>query len=176
VKSIHIDFVPNSSWRWIWATAGLFILGIVGVSVWQFWQAERHLSMIRGRVSALQLGPRYPLPPVSLEDRREKSAGLAAKQLQRDPNKAFAVIENLDAPGARLKTFKLDAASDILQLEYELDSVTVAPILSNALNAGYEPGPWQLESLTAVTKGSTAGVIGSLQVFRSMWIASLREL
>lgn len=178
MKSVHIDFVEDRSWRFVWLCAGLLILGILGVFAWHAWQAERAAGEIRERIAAAQARLAQLQAPVARAiDPRHASAAQAAKILQQDPNKPFAVVENLEEAGARLQALSLDSASDTLRLEYELASVAGASSVSAALNAGYERGPWRLESLNVVAKGASVGVVAPAQAaVRGIWSAQLSAL
>lgn len=64
----------------------------------------------------------------------------------------------------------------MLRLEFELDAMPTASIVTAALNGGYESRPWQLESVTGV--GGGGGQIGfaSAQVVRGLWVVQLNKL
>jgi hypothetical protein len=167
MKPVHIEFIENTRWRWVWG--GALVVGgcLLAYCVWRAGQISEATQQEGARIAAAQTQLellRTPAPTVA--DPRSNSNQLAAQLLQLDLNKAFATIENLQAPGARLRGLTLDATANTLRLEYELDAVDKASTVTEALNTGYESRPWQLESVSAAAP----------PVFRAQWVAQLKKL
>jgi hypothetical protein len=117
------------------------------------------VSASQARLAELQT------PVKTVSDPRAASVEVVLQLLKLDLNKPFSTAENLEEPGVRLRSLSLDAASDSLKLEYELDSVVKATAVTEALNAGYETRPWRLESVSA-----------SDSQFRGVWSVRMRDL
>ena len=108
-------------------------------------------------------------------DPRYASAEQAARLLQLDLNKAFAVVENIKEPGVRLRSMQLEPAGNTLRLEYELDAMAKATLITELLNAGYDVPPWQLESVSA-SGGNQVSYMPTGQAVRGIWSAQLSNL
>lgn len=180
MKPVHIEFIEDRRWRWVWASALVCCLGVVGGVIWQWQQVEQARRAENSRISTVQeqlLQLRTPAPIPA--DPRRTSSALAAQLLQRDLNLAFATVEHLQEPGARLRGLAWEAAANTLRLEYALDSVLKAAAVTEALNAGDDHRPWQLES---VGGGGANGASGSVSMvpgppaFRGVWSVKLQKL
>jgi type II secretory pathway component PulL len=176
MREIQIEFLPDQSWRWIWGIAGIAVLCMIGFTALQIWQFERQISQLRAKRAEIQARLQAGNARAHPENPRQKDAARLAKLLQMDPNKPFAVIENMREPGTKLIAFDLDAPADTLRLEYEIDSVSSASALTSALNAGYEQGPWQLTSLNAAAKSNAIAGMSTSQVMRGTWVALVSRL
>lgn len=167
MNPVHIEFVENTRWRWV--SGGALVVGgcLLAYCMWRADQISQATQQEGARIAAAQTQLqllRTPAPTVA--DPRGASTQLAAQLLQLDLNKAFATIENLQAPGARLRGLTLDATSNTLRLEYELDAVDKASTITEALNTGYDVRPWQLESVSAAAP----------PVFKGQWVVQLKKL
>jgi hypothetical protein len=150
MKKLSIEFVRNQNWRWIWAFVGVCSIALILVSTrdWRINSAdttliENQLELLRKPV--LNVGK----PSETKLDDRYSSTSKALTLIQQDLNAVFATIENINDPAIRLSSMALDVPAGVLRLEYELDSIEVAVILTEKLNGGYEMRPWKLESLNA---------------------------
>lgn len=168
MKPVHIEFIENTRWRWVWG--GALVVGgcLLAYCVWRAGQINQATQQESARIATLQTQLqllRTPAPPAQA-DPRSASTQLATQLLQLDLNKAFAAAENLQAPGTRLRGLTLEATANTLRLEYELDSMDKASTITEALNTGYEGRPWQLESVSAATAPT----------FRGQWVGQLKKL
>jgi hypothetical protein len=187
VKPIHIEFVEDRRWRWVWASAavcaGLLMYGL-------FWQlgpvrqahveTSDRLHALRQRLAVL----RAPIP--SKANPRQASVAQAAQSLQQDINQIFAAAENLQEPGVQLRSLIFDSGTTAMRLEYELDSLQKASTVTTLLNMGHDQKPWQLESVTNIGVVGRTPVTGlpALNVmpmqptpqFRGIWSVDLKKL
>lgn len=180
MKPVQIEFIEDHRWRWVWASALVCCLGIVGGLAWRGHQAEQAAQQERARISAVREHLQQLRTPATIPvDPRRTSSELAAQLLQRDLNLAFSTVEHLQEPGARLRGLAWEAAANTLRLEYALDSVLKASAVTEALNAGDDRRPWQLES---VGGGGANGASGSVSMvsgppaFRGVWSVQLQKL
>lgn len=177
MKPIQLDFIPDRRWRTVWAVALVLGLGIVGSTGWRAWQSLQATQTLQGQLAqfkqqAQQLQTQLN-PPI---DPRHDSLAQAARLLQQDLGKAFAVIENLKEEGVRLRAVNLDAGSGTLHLEYELDTLARAAAVTAALNAGYETRPWRMESVGAAAGSNGQGFTAPVQALRAKWVTQLEPL
>lgn len=162
MKPIHMEFVPNRSWRLVWALSAvlaLVILLLAGVK-WQGrqqgWERESQAQRsLRAQIDALSQ-PSQPLPAMQVRARQQVNA-----QLQLDLNPVFATVEGLQLPGVQLRSLNVDTSNGVVRLEYALDSVAQASQVSEKLNTGYDRKPW---GLTAVVMNAAAGSGGTAAV------------
>jgi uncharacterized protein HemX len=173
MKPIRIGFIEDKQWIVDWIVTAVACAIIVGAGGWRWRQDqlriqahEAQLAEARKKAAELQAKANVPDPYKAQKDAMRKL-------LQTDLNKVFAVIENVDVPGARLRSMDLDAAGNVMRLEYELDAIARVSDVSAALNAGYENGPWQLGSVAA-TGSSQAGA--QPPKFRGYWSAAVDRL
>lgn len=177
MKPAQIDFIENKCWQLIWSAAVLCVLGLTGILVGQWWQVNRSAREVSSRLVIEQERLQHlRVPLLTPADPRYASAEQAARLLQQDLNKAFATVESLQEPGVRLRNLNLEVASNVLRLEYELDSMAKASSITTTLNAGYESRPWQLESVSAVGGNPQVGVVASAQAVRGIWSGQLGKL
>ncbi len=149
MKPIHINFIRDESWRWIWAATAVICLCVMGFTAWQWYKTRQSIQTIQAdintaRKTAAQLGTPKPV----LVDPRKASTEQTIKLLQQDLNKVFNSAESPKEAGVRLRSLNMDSAAGTLRLEFELDSLPRASSITAVLNAGYEDRPWQLESVT----------------------------
>jgi hypothetical protein len=176
MKSINIDFVADKRWHWVWAAAALGAVCLAG-AVGVYWQkTNRALQDIENRTAITQQQiTQLNARRVVVADPRQASAEQAVQLLQQDLNKVFASAENLKETGVRLRGLTLDGAAGVLRLEFELDAMPTASIVTAALNGGYESRPWQLESVTGAGGGGQIG-FASAQVVRGLWLVQISKL
>lgn len=177
MKPVHIDFVADRRWRTVWALALVLALGIVGATAWRAWQGLQSTQALQSQITlaklqAQQLQSQLNPPP----NPRHDSLAQAAKLLQQDLGKAFAVIENLKEDGVRLRAVNLDANSGTLHLEYELDTLARAASVTALLNAGYENRPWRMESVGAAAGNNGPGFTAPVAALRAKWVTQLDRL
>lgn len=178
MKPVHIDFIENRRWRLVWAVAGMLVVGLMGGTVWQWEKMDQALREQSDRIAAAQLRLqqlRVVPTPINADPRRA-SIDQAAKFLQQDFNKAFATVENLQEKGVRLRSLSLEAGTNTLRLEYDLDAMAKASVVTAALNAGYENRPWRLESASGSTDGGQTGIVPGAPVFRGVWLVQINRL
>lgn len=176
MKSLQFDFIPSKTWQGIWAVAGLCVLCIAGAAGWRWVQLQTTAQELAAQLQATQQDIQHLRQPVlNPADPRYASAEQAARLLQLDLNKAFAVVENIKEPGVRLRSMQLEPAGNTLRLEYELDAMAKATLITELLNTGYDVPPWQLESVSA-SGGNQAAYISSTQAARGIWSVQLGKL
>lgn len=177
MKAIHIDFVADKRWHWIWATAALCTLCLAGATTMYWKKTNRATREMESRATATQNKiAQLNAQQVVVTDPRQASAEQAVQLLQQDLNKVFASAENLKETGVRLRGLNFDVTAGVLRLEFELDAMQTASIVTAALNGGYENRPWQLESVTVA--GGGAGQIGftSAQGVQGLWFVQVGKL
>lgn len=176
MKQIHINFVIDRGWRWIWAAAGVAVLCLAGLVGWQVQKSMKKLRGIEAQIAVTKEKIPVASPPsLPVVDLKHASSEQAAKLLQQDLNKVFSSAENLKDPGVRLRSLTLDNLTGTVRLEFELDTLSRASSLTVALNAGYEDRPWQLESVNGAGPNIASG-FATTQTFRGLWLAQLDKL
>lgn len=148
-------------------------LGVVGGVAWLWQLAELTAQQENARIAAVREQLLQIRTPVATQaDPRRTSSAQAAQLLQRDLNLAFSTVEHLQEPGARLRGLSWEAAANTLRLEYALDSVLKAATVTEALNAGDERRPWQLESVGGAGANGASGSVSMTSgppAFRGVW-------
>lgn len=176
MKPIQIDFIVDKRWQWVWATALIFGVSLMGWASWQWQITSRAVRDTESRIGIA--GQQLKLLNAPKEIRlnpRHASAEQAAKLLQQDLNKVFATVENLAEPSTRLRNLSLDGTSGILRLEFEVDSMSRAASLTSIFNTGYENRPWQLESVGGAANNNPMG-FATAQTIRGIWTVQLDKL
>ena len=179
MKPVHMEYIRSRRWRAVWGVALLAIVALVGSSGWIWLQRSGLPQDIDSRIVEIKAQiQRAQTPVVAIVDPRQTSTEQAIRFLRTDFNKVFAVVENLNEPGARLRALTWDASSSTLRLEYDLDSVVRASVVTTALNGGYEAPPWKLESITASNGLVAAGAAPTapVAVFRGVWAVMVERL
>jgi hypothetical protein len=173
VKPIRIGFIEDRTWIVAWTMTALSCSIIIGAVGWRWHQhqlvieaLDAQIAQAKKKATELQAKANAPDP-----HRAQKEA--LQKLQQMDLNKVFAVVENLDEAGVRLRSMELDATGNSLRLEYELDSVNRAISVTAHLNAGYERGPWHLESVSAFGLAQSGM---PAQKFRGLWSVAVDKL
>lgn len=173
MKPIRIEFIEDTRWRAVWTMTVLACTIIVGYTVWQWRVDAAAIKAIEEQIADVKRKAAEVQAAQNRVDPRGASVKAMTKLLQRDLNKVFAVVENVQEPGVRLRSLSLDESSGSLRLEYELESMAHASTVTTALNAGYERGPWQLENVSGALAQRTGG---GQQAFRGSWSAQLDKL
>ena len=183
MKPVRIDFIAQRRWRWVWGVAALACLALIGASAWQWQQIDQARRAKQAEIQTLldaQKRMQRLQAPEPQSAAPKPGAQQAARLLQQDLNKVFATVENLQLPGARLRALSIDAASNTLRLEYELDSLVKASSLTQELNRGYDSAPWRFEGATSIgvreATGLGAGNLAQTQAYRGVWLAQLGRL
>lgn len=180
MKSLHLEFVEPTAWRWVWGITLVAALCSAGAGLAAYQQAftqhiatKEKLATLRTQLSRALVHPATTVSPQLASLQR------IAKQVQQDMNLVFTAAENLKEPGTRIKGLTWDASSNTLKFEVELDSVVKASAVTQALNTGYDAGPWQLESVSSGGVNSTAvgnGLQLNLPSFRGVWWVDVGRL
>jgi hypothetical protein len=178
MKAITVNFVPDGRWKAIGWVAAMLCVGLLANAGWRVWNVERErqavlrqIDTVQTELRQLQKQPIQTLP----QDPRRVHTDQVGKVLGQDLNKVFSLVENLAEPNTRLRNLSFDSGSEVVRLEYEMDSIPRASSVTAALNAGFESGPWQLESLS---QGGGTGMAGSAsaQIVRGTWVSKLDRL
>jgi hypothetical protein len=172
MKTLHIDFVESKHWQLLWALAvvAVMAIGLVYGRQYQKLSEERKSIELLATELRQKLVPE-PSNPTAANPRTGHGLQVAS-HLQNDLNLVFTLIEAVKEPNARLRTLSVDASSNILRLEYEIDSMARASQVTTWLNAGHEDGPWRLESINSSASGSgntPAGIVPNPAQFRAFW-------
>ncbi len=165
MKPIEVEFASRGpALVCVWALAGAVCLGALLATASILVRQNERLAQVREEIRVLReeqtRNSAYPrVSQVQTADtaRRRSALLAAARHLHTDLNPIFAVIEQVDVPGAQLVRMAFEAAgtSDTangIRLEYALDSMQKVAAVSAALNDG-ERRDWQLESAEAVNGG-----------------------
>jgi hypothetical protein len=179
MRPVRVDFIPDERWRWLWGAALACALALSGAVLWQAWpvlqsrqQSREQITQMQQRLARLQGSA---VPEQASSDPRRPSLEQAARLLQQDLNKAFATIENLQIPGARLRAMNLEASGSQLRLEFEVDSVATASSVTAELNKGYDKLPWRLESVQSAAGQAVEGIAQAPR-YRSIWLVQIGSL
>jgi hypothetical protein len=183
MKPVQIEFIENHRWRWMSAVLAVTCLTLASGFVWRGAQLNTAVAQENDRIGALQSQLRRRSAPVQNKvDPRQRSAEQVALLLQQDLNRGFTAAENLQEPGALLRALALDTTSGVLRLEYDLDTVVKAAVITETLNSGYETHPWRLEGLSGptadgfVAHGATLPMVPAAPLFRGVWSVRLNSL
>lgn len=172
MKSVRLDLVPDRRWLWCWMACVLAIGLVAGTVAWPVWKLYRQKAEAAASVDRLAESLRQLRePPRTAIDAQHASAVKAARLLQTDINPLFTTIEGLQQPGAKLSNLSLDLSSSSARIEYATDSVKSVTEITALLNAGYDAGPWRLESVGAISAMSASG-----QAVRAVWVVRLSDL
>lgn len=184
MKPIHVDWVPSRRWQVglaLWATTAVIAI-IVGVWQWPGHQsalAHEHeqQDVLRTQMDALKQ-PAKPMPAADARLRQQVQA-----QMLLDLNPVFATIEGLQLPGVQLRSMNVDAGSGVVRVEYTLDSVAQASLVSEKLNGGYDKKPWVLTGVmvnagsglggSAAVPGGVGGTSGGAVRYTGVWVVGI---
>jgi hypothetical protein len=174
MKPVYIEYVRAERWRTVWGATLFIVLVTVGAVGWQWAHRNGKARELATRIAVLTAQIQQAQKPATvIVDPRQASTDQVALLLRADYNKIFAVIENLSEPGAHLRSMTLNAPANILRLEYDLDSLATASVVTGALNGGYEHLPWRLASVSAI---AGAAPVAQRGLFRGVWIGQLDKL
>jgi uncharacterized membrane protein YcjF (UPF0283 family) len=162
MRSVRIDFVEPRAGKFIWAVAALVVFAIVVITGAKVWQLRQHRVVLEQQQAALQaqqlqrLAQAQPaVPPKG--NQRAVSEAAAQRLLRRDWNRLYDAIETPALAKVRLLQLTMDAGTGLVVLEYELESMAQATVVTRALSdASGQAGVWRLER---VDKTSQGGVV-----------------
>lgn len=181
MKPMHFDFAAKPLYPKIWLAFALSLACIFALFGWQMHQLSQQSRSLAEQAKQLQ-AKRSQLgaisPPViqpQYSPAFSKQASQAAQLLTIDLNKAFAALENLIIPGVRLQTLNINAAQNLIEVEFEFAQLSQASDISEALTAGYSKAPWQLVSTNAVSRGAPQAASAG-PAFTGRWQAKLAQL
>lgn len=175
MRSVRIDFVEPKAWKFIWASAALMVLVIMVITGVKVWQLRQQRVALEQQLAALQAQQRQRLaqaqPAASPQDNpRAASEAADRRLLQRDWNRLYDAIETPALAKVRLVQLNMDAVSGQVVLEYELESMAQAAVVTQALNAvSGQDSLWRLDQLENEAQGGTVGVAR----VRGVWHAVL---
>ena len=178
---MYFDFAHKPAYRKIWMLFTLLATCILVIYSLQTHQISHQKQSLLVQVQPLQLKRsqleasgavviQSPYSPAF-----SKQARQVAQLLKTDLNKAFSILENLKIPGVRLQSLALNAAQNLVEIEFELSQLSQASDVSEALMAGYNKSPWQLVSTNALMRNSPVESGGSTN-YTARWQAKLHEL
>lgn len=159
MKSVQIDFVEPRAWKFIWAAAAVVLLAIAATTGVKVWQLRQQRFALEQQLAVLQVQQAQRLsqakPAESPKDNPKAASEAAARRLlQRDWNRLYDAIETPALTKVRLVQLSMDAVTGQAMLEYELESMAQAAMVTQALNdASSPPGAWQLERLERAGQG-----------------------
>lgn len=187
MKPIRVQWVPGREWRVIWGAVAVAAVTAFLAALWQ-WQghqtvlahAQEKQNALLTQIDALRR-PSKPLPPAVGKLRQQVQT-----QMLLDLNPVFATIEGMQLPGVQLRNLNVDAGSGAVRVEYTLDSVAQASLVSERLNAGYDKKPWALTGvvvnvgsgsggMTMVPSGLAVGNGGGAS-YTGLWVAGFQSL
>ena len=179
MKPVFVEYARAERWRTVWGIALFVVLATIGAAGWQWLQRNGEVREIDSRIAEIKAQVQRAQTPVpAVVDPRQASTEQAIRFLRADYNKVFAAIENLKVPGARLRSMTLEVISNTLRLEYGLDSVVKASVVTGTLNEGHEQRPWKLESVSAIGGPAIAGAAQAAHggLFRGVWVVRIDSL
>lgn len=173
MQTVDIGFLPARWWRWLWL-AGLCIGVAMAVYAWHVGKrVDGELQHMRSEASQARSElQRQALVQAGAPDLRERSTRTVVRALQRDWNMPFTTIEGLATGDARLKSFHVDGAAGVIQLEYEFGTAETALALTEQLNAGRDVPLWKFEGFqTQAQRGQRDVLVGVPAPFAGRWTA-----
>lgn len=177
MREINIEFIEDRRWRFLWSVIAIVCAGLLIAMTWLGYQISQEKREINLQIQSTRLMmPSAPIVGIQKQDARYASSLKAASLLQFDLNKVFSTIENIAEPSTRLINVTFDASTGSLRLEYELDSVEVAVVLTEKLNDGYELRPWQLESLSTSRSNISNAIPSSAAKTIGIWHCQIKNI
>jgi type II secretory pathway component PulL len=177
MREINIEFIEDRRWRFLWSAMAIVCAGLLIAMTWLGYQISQEKREINLQIQSARLMiPSAPLVGIQKQDARYASSIKAASLLQFDLNKVFSTIENIAEPSTRLINITFDASAGSLRLEYELDSIEVAVVLTEKLNTGFEIRPWQLESLSAARSNISNGILSPAAKTIGIWRCQIKNI
>lgn len=177
MRKISIEFIEDRRWRFLWLLTSITCLGCVIALTWYGYQIAQQKREINLQIQSTgSVMPGALASVVSKQDSRNGSSLKSASLLQFDLNKVFNTIENIAEPSIRLVNMTFDASAGTMRLEYELESVETAVVLTEKLNTGYEAKPWKLESLSSARTSSTTVPNIAAPKTNGVWSCQIKHL
>lgn len=177
MKKITIEFMDDHRWRFLWSVIIIFCACLLVAIIWSGYKVSLEKREINLQIQSAKLQMSgAPIVGIQKQDSQNASSLKAASLLQFDLNKVFSTIENIAEPSTRLLNITFDASAGSLRLEYELDSVQVAVVLTEKLNNGYEVRPWQLESLSTTRANISNDVSSSIAKTIGIWRCNIKNI
>ena len=177
MKKVNIEFIEDHRWRLVWFMTLIFCLVFFSSVAWFSYQSFQEKQELNHQTqNARLLMPSKVVAVATKQDSRYASSIKAASVLQFDLNKVFSTIENISEPTTRLINLTFDASTGSLRLEYELNSIEVAVVMTEKLNSGYEAKPWQLESLSAARSNAPNGNSSSVTKTIGIWRCQIKDI
>lgn len=184
MKPIRVEWVPSRAWRVIWGVAAVAAVGIALVACrqWQGHQtvllhAQEQQNALLTEIDALKQPPK-PFAPAFAKLRQQVQG-----QLLVDLNPVFATIEGVQLPSVQLRGLNVDSGSGVVRVEYMLDSVAQASLVSEKLNTGYDKKPWALTGVGYVASAGASAVLREFGdsklrtgVYAATWVAQMTDL
>ena len=171
MKPVQMDFVEPRAWRYIWSVAATVLLVIAATTAVKVWQLRQQRAALAQELVALEAQQLQRLaqakamgPPK--DNPRAASEAAANRLLKRDWNRLYDTIETPTLSKVRLVQMSVDAATGQVMLEYELDSLAQATVVTQALNDA-SGAIWQLQRLDGGASVGGIGVARTKGVWRS---------
>lgn len=172
MKPVQMDFVEPRAWRYIWSVAATVLLVIATTTAVKVWQLRQQRAVLAQELVALEaqqlqrrLAQAKALGPPK-DNPRVASEAAANRLLKRDWNRLYDTIETPTLSKVRLVQMSVDAATGQVMLEYELDSLAQATVVTQALNDA-SGAIWQLQRLDGGASVGGIGVARTKGVWRS---------
>lgn len=171
MKPVQMDFVEPRAWRYIWSVAATVLLVIATTTAVKVWQLRQQRAALAQELVALEaqqlqrLAQAKALGPPK-DNPRVASEAAANRLLKRDWNRLYDTIETQTLSKVRLVQMSVDAATGQVMLEYELDSLAQATVVTQALNDA-SGTIWQLQRLDGGASVGGIGVARTKGVWRS---------
>lgn len=177
MRKISIEFIEDRRWRFLWMLMSIVCLGCLIAITWFGYHITQQKRDINLQIQSVRsLMPSAPSVVLPKQDSRYASSLKAVSLLQFDLNKVFSTIENIAEPTVRLVNMTFDATAGTLRLEYELESVETAVLLTGKLNAGYETRPWKMESLSNTRVSNITSVNTVTPKTLGVWSCQIKNL
>ncbi len=177
MREINIEFIEDRRWRFLWSVMAIVCAGLLIVVTWMGYQISQEKREINLQIQNTRLMmPSAPIVSIQKQNARYASSFKAATLLQFDLNKVFSTIENIAEPSTRLINITFDALAGTLRLEYEIDSIEVAVVLTEKLNSGFEVRPWKLDSLSNPRANNISGTNAVASKTIGIWSCQIKLL
>lgn len=177
MKAIYIDFVAPQGRKYVWGVACIVVVALVAVYGVRVWSLTQQKAEVEARLATLTLQQRQSAaqPPAeeNKSDNPKAASEAAALHLRQwDWNRVYDAIETPALTKTRLVQMGVDAQSGQITLQFELDSMTQAAQVTEALNSASQPGAvWRLERLENATHPSATSGMGTS--IKGVWLGML---
>lgn len=165
MKPVQIEFVAPRAWKVIWSVTAVALIALLGHTGWQVWQQHQVRWALQAELAQLKARS-IPKPPEA--NPRQASEQAALRLLQRDWNRVFDAIENPALTQVRLVQMSMNAETGATRLEFELESVAHASLVTAALNGAETSAVWRLERVDADAPRQDSGSGKARGVWSSM--------